>query len=177
MLRTRLWMGALLAALVVAVLLVDWAPWYPFLFVLLMVLSLAGCAELVRLLGPNQQPSSWLCYAAIVMLTFANWVAHVPGIWDPDPWFWVGSAFTVAVLAAWVVEMARFPEPGGSVTRIALTVWIVSYLGLLPSFFAQLRWLGPSGSSETGEAGAQSQENLGRSGRRFAGGGAGSGWH
>jgi len=153
MLRTRLLIGAVLAALVVAVLLVDWAPWYPFLFVLLIVLSLAGCAEMVRLLGPNQQPSSWLCYAAIILLICANWVPHVPGPWDPDPWFWIGSAFAVAVVTANVVEMARFREPGGSVTHIALTVWIVSYLGLLPSFFAQLRWLGPPGTSGTGEAG------------------------
>jgi phosphatidate cytidylyltransferase len=31
--------------------------------------------------------------------------------------------------------------PGESVIRIALTVWLAAYLGLLPSFLAQLRWL------------------------------------
>jgi phosphatidate cytidylyltransferase len=36
--------------------------------------------------------------------------------------------------------MARFREPGESVNRVALTVWTVAYLGLLPSFLAELRW-------------------------------------
>ena len=37
--------------------------------------------------------------------------------------------------------MAIFREPGELVTRIALTSGCVAYLGLLPSFLVQLRWL------------------------------------
>jgi phosphatidate cytidylyltransferase len=37
--------------------------------------------------------------------------------------------------------MATFQAPGESVKRIALTVWMAAYLGLLGSFLAQLRWL------------------------------------
>jgi phosphatidate cytidylyltransferase len=145
MLRTRLWMGALLVALIVAMLVLDQAPWYPFLFLLLLVLSLAGCAELLGLLGTARKLPSWLCYTAVAALTAANWLAHLPvpaGTLDPSPWFWVGNVFTGVVLAAFLVEMATFREPGDSVNRIALTVWVAAYLGLLPSFFAQLRWLG-----------------------------------
>ena len=42
MLRTRLWMGTLLVGLTLGVLLVDngLAPWFPFLFVLVLVLTL-----------------------------------------------------------------------------------------------------------------------------------------
>ena len=35
----------------------------------------------------------------------------------------------------------RWPLPGNSVARIALTLWLAAYLGLLASFLAQLRWL------------------------------------
>jgi phosphatidate cytidylyltransferase len=47
----------------------------------------------------------------------------------------------ILTLAAFLVEMAIFHEPGNSVARIALTLWVATYLGLLPSFLAQLRWL------------------------------------
>jgi phosphatidate cytidylyltransferase len=36
--------------------------------------------------------------------------------------------------------MATFRDPGGSVVRIALVVFVTAYLGLLPSFLVQLRW-------------------------------------
>src|SRR5207237_8635232 len=40
-----------------------------------------------------------------------------------------------------VFVMRQFTEPGESVPRIAATVLIAGYLGLLPSFLAQLRWI------------------------------------
>ena len=82
---------------------------------------------------------------------------------------------------------------------MALTVWLVLYLGLLPCFLAQLRWLGDEpargtmalalaifvpkscdiGAYFTGrllrpapdDAGAQPEEDLGRRGRRTGRGG------
>jgi len=149
MLRTRLWMGAVFIALVVAMLVVDQAPWYPFLLLLVLVFSLAGCAELLHLLAPPRRPPAWLCFGAVGLVAVSNWAAHVPVLecWaGTDPWFWVVSAFGLAVLAAFLTEMATFREPGDSVVRIALTVWVVAYLGLLPSFLAQLRWLPGSGA-------------------------------
>ncbi len=137
MLRTRLWMGAILIALAVGALWVDqWlAPWYPFLLVLVLVLALAGCHELLNLLGPQQRPAPWLGYSAAVALVLTNWLAQ------PMPWPWIGSVFAGVILAAFLVEMATFHEPGTSVIRIALAVWIAAYLGLLPCFLVQLRWL------------------------------------
>ena len=45
MLRTRLWMGAVLIALTVGVLVFDqrFDPWYPFLLVFLLALGLLAC--------------------------------------------------------------------------------------------------------------------------------------
>jgi phosphatidate cytidylyltransferase len=156
MLRTRLWMGAIFIALVVAILAVDQAPWYPFLLLLVLLLSLAACAELLHLLPPTQRPAAWLCYSAILLLVASNWLVHTQEPrWEinPDPWFWIASFFAGIVLVAFLVEMATFQEPGGSVVRIALTVWVVAYLGLLPSFFAQLRWLDGTAGGQSADRG------------------------
>jgi phosphatidate cytidylyltransferase len=133
-------MGAILAALAAGVLLLDQyiAPWFPFLFGFLLLLAMAGCHELLNLLPVTRRPPALLCYPAVVALIFANWPAH---LCDRDAWPWVWGTFAAVVLSAFLAEMATFREPGESVTRIALTVWIAAYLGLLPSFFAQLRWL------------------------------------
>jgi phosphatidate cytidylyltransferase len=150
MLRTRLWMGAILVALAVGVLVVDqWlAPgYYPFLFVLLLGLAGTACFELLALLPEARRPPAWLCFAAVAALVVANWLPHLglpAPLRDSHPWSWIASVFAAVVLAAFLVEMAGFREPGESVTRMALVVWIAAYLGLLPSFFAQLRWLTPA---------------------------------
>jgi phosphatidate cytidylyltransferase len=147
MLRTRLWMGAGLVALVAGVLVLDPGPWYPFLLLLLVLLALVACYELHRLLGPARRPPLWLSVAGVLAVLLANWPAHVWGD-GRHAWRDVLGAFAAVVLAAFLLEMAAYrgwggdapPEPGASVGRIALTVWVVAYLGLLPSFLAQLRW-------------------------------------
>jgi phosphatidate cytidylyltransferase len=146
MLTTRLWMGAILAVLAICVLVLDpvWFPnRYPFLLIFLLFLSLAGCRELLFLIPAARRPPAWLCYPAVFALILSNWPAHLMNddAWRGNAWLWVAGTFAVIVLSAFVAEMATFREPGESVTRIALTIWIAAYVGLLPSFFAQLRWL------------------------------------
>src|SRR5262245_57977623 len=118
MLQTRLWMGAVLIALVAGVLVVDqWlAPWFPFLFLLIAGLALAATLELLHLLKPSARPPGWLCLVGIGGLVVANWLPHVPW-WPFDRSV---SALLVGVLAALViavllVEMTAFKEPGQSV--------------------------------------------------------------
>src|SRR5262245_18503361 len=104
MLRTRLWMGAILVVLAVSVLAVDgWlAPWYPILFFLLLALTLAACYELLQLLGPGRQPPAWLCYAGVTSLLLANWAAPVLQRTQlaTDPWHWIVGTFTAFVLSS-----------------------------------------------------------------------------
>src|SRR5262249_49162118 len=57
----------------------------------------------------------------------------------PDGLAVIANAFAAVVLVTFLTEMAQFREPGGAVERIALTVWVVAYLGLLPSFLVQLQ--------------------------------------
>jgi phosphatidate cytidylyltransferase len=161
MLRTRLWMGAALIGLTAGVLAVDnfLAPWFPFLFVLVLGLALVGCHELLRLATAVARPEPWYCYSAVALLIVANWLPHVAewftnvpgGTLDLQPWEYLASSFALVVLGAFLVELTMFAAPGESVKRIALTVWIAAYLGFLPSFLIQLRWLPGQDRTWTGE--------------------------
>jgi phosphatidate cytidylyltransferase len=147
MLQTRLWMGAVLIALTIGTLVIDQglAPWFPFLFVLVLCLSLVGCYELLQLLPAAGRPAGWLCFAGVALVLVSNWVPHVFAVPSrSDAWAWVAGSFAAVVLASFLVEIARFQVPGESITRMSLCVWMVAYLGLLPSFLVQLRWLDAS---------------------------------
>src|SRR5262245_32015377 len=100
MLRTRLVMGTLLAVFAAGILVVDQAypPYYPFLTVLVLVLSVAGCWELLQLLPPETRPRPWLCAAAVTALALAN----------KSSWELIAIIFAAAVLGAFLVEMAAF---------------------------------------------------------------------
>ncbi|MFL5245138.1 MAG: phosphatidate cytidylyltransferase [Gemmataceae bacterium] len=153
MLQTRLWMGAVLAAMAGGVLFLDqWlAPWFPFLLLFLLAAGLTACIELRQLLPSTGRPYAWLTEASVAGLIMSNWPGH---FLQSDPWPWVAGTFAAVVLSAFLAEMATFHEPGESITRLALTIWIAAYLGLLPCFFAQLRWLpgGTDGVSRSTQA-------------------------
>jgi phosphatidate cytidylyltransferase len=142
MLRTRLLVGAVLVIGAVALLLTDQPPFFPQLLLLLLGLGLACCWELLRLLGPRK-PAGWLCYLGVAGIIAASWLPHSP-VTPPveaNAWTWVAWTLGAFVFVAFVVEMYRFREPGQAVARLSLAVWLVCYLGLLPCFLAQLRWL------------------------------------
>ncbi len=151
MLRTRLWMGAVLVSLSVAVLLLDryFEPWYPFLFVLTAFLTLVASYEFMHLLGDERRPPGWLAYGGVAALLVANWLPHLPNVPASlaEPWRLIAGTFAAIVLSAFIREMAVFKEPGQAVVRIALVLFLTAYLGLLPSFFVQLRWLDSPESS------------------------------
>jgi phosphatidate cytidylyltransferase len=154
MLSTRIWMGSLLIGLVVAVLLLDHnlAPWYPFLFVLFLMLTLTACRELLSLLNVERRPDPWFCYGAALLIILANWPANLKTVLpqltaELDAWHLLLGAFLVVVQSAFLLGMATFEKPGSAVTRIAMAIWIVAYLCLIPSFLIQLRWL-PDRSGE-----------------------------
>ena len=146
MLQTRLWMGTILVILTAGMLVVDrWmAPWYPFLFLVVAGLAVGGCIELVGLLDASHRPRRLFCIAGLVLLLSVNWNVHarLVTISPGDVWQDLLCVFVALVAAAFVVEMAMYRGTPGVVLRIALTLLIFVYLGLLPSFLAQLRWLG-----------------------------------
>ncbi len=147
-LRARLLMGALLALLAAGALALDGylAPWFPCLFLLVMVLGLAAAKELHGLLPEDGRPPLWLALLAVGAVLLANWPAHV-GLWpggEARAWRDVIAALASGLLLAFLVEMATYKGPGGAVQRVASLALLTGYLGLLPSFLAQLRW-GESG--------------------------------
>jgi phosphatidate cytidylyltransferase len=145
-------MGSLLILLVIGVLLFDPPP-YPFLLLLAILLAAAGSVELYHLIGAPHGLPLWLCGASVLSVLLANWPAHLwPGAFGHDPWRLILSVLTAVVLLGFLVEMASFhpnPQPaepvptssGSVVVRMSLLVWMTTYLGLLPSFLMQLRWL------------------------------------
>ncbi|HEY1380905.1 MAG TPA: phosphatidate cytidylyltransferase [Gemmataceae bacterium] len=148
MLRTRLIVGTVLAALTAGMLLLDerYAPWFPFLLATVLLLSLFGTVELVELLPPTKRPNRVLTLAGVILVVALNWAPIVRmgqlkwHLAQPaQAWWFVAQGFAAVVLLAFLVEMAQFRAPGGAVERIALAVWVVAYLGLLPSFLLQLR--------------------------------------
>ncbi len=148
MLATRLWMGTVLIALAIGMLVFDQglAPWYPFLFVFQLGLTLAACGEIIALLGPNRRPQIVSCFVGVALMVVANWA--VQGGSRAEAWVGLLGCFTALYLAVIVWEMAWFVSPDRSMERMALTWFIVGYLGLLPCFFAQLRWLYPPGNDK-----------------------------
>jgi phosphatidate cytidylyltransferase len=141
MLTTRLLVGGVLIVLTVGMLVGDQhLAGYPFLFVFLVGLSLAACRECIVLLGPNRAPQVPVCYLGVLVLGIANWLAHFPNS-QASPWPFVLAILTGLAVTVFLYEMALFEGSGRSIERMAVTLWVVVYLGLLPCFFAQLRWL------------------------------------
>ena len=150
MLRTRLWMGALLIGLVVLLLLEDrwFAPWYPILFVCYAAASLFAAREFLDLLPDSVRPAEALTLGFIGVMAAFNWWPAFLATRDVPPglgaWELIGSCLLVGVVTAFVWEMWRYSGPSRITERVALTTFMLVYLGLLPSFLAQLRWL-PNG--------------------------------
>src|SRR5262249_31395551 len=123
----------------------------------------AATAEFLTLLPPDRRPPFWFCFGSVAALIASNWPAFLlnwlcrdpaspwhlpdwacppPAIMDNNhPMHWLTGTFAAVVLSSFLAEMIAFRKPGGgSVTRIASSVLIATYLGVLPSFILQLRW-------------------------------------
>src|SRR5947209_6463024 len=132
MLRTRLWMGAILIALSLGVLAVDQhlLPMAPFLLVMTLALSLIGVYELLNLLDDEKRPPAWLAFGGVAAVLIANWIPHVlpllPRPLTASAWGWVAGTFAAVVLSAFVREMRAFREPGHATVRIAFLTFFVA---------------------------------------------------
>jgi phosphatidate cytidylyltransferase len=143
-------MGALLIGLAVLILLEErWlAPWFPVLFAAVSLACLLGTIELIGMLDPASRPSTLLCGAGVFAIILANWRTALGSAEPlPDAWNLIGLVFVAFGIIAFLVEMYNFRGPGQITERVSQTLLVVFYLGVLPSFFLQLRWL-PSPTSE-----------------------------
>ncbi len=141
MLRTRLWMGTLLIALAGLILFEDrrLAPWFPFLFIATATACALAARELLRMLDPACRPSAILCQCTVFAMLVANWQS--PLGFGIDVWHLILALLVACGLVAFLIEIANFEAPNRIAERIGLNLLVVFYLGVLPSFFLQLRWL------------------------------------
>ena len=166
MIRTRLLVGSILALVAGGVLIGDdyLAPgWFPFLFASLMALGVIAGRELLHLFPESFRPSQPLVLAGVLLCLAANWYpkARVElGFAPGSVWGMLVAVFAGTLIAAFLVEMRQFTgEPGRAVPRIAATVLAVAYLGVLPCFFAQIRFLpGPSALMLAGDLRAEGND-------------------
>ena len=150
MLRTRLWMGSILIGLAVLLLLEDrwFAPWYPIFALAFFAATFLGLKEYLTLLPAGQRPDSTLTMVVGAILAGTNWAPHVVPQYGWSVWPLLGGVLIAGVIAAFLLEMRRFDQPGNITQRLALTLFAWGYLGLLPACLAQLRWL-PDGRATT----------------------------
>ncbi len=153
MIRTRLWVGSLLALAAAGLLIGDGylAPWFPCLFTCLLLVGSLAARELTRLFPSAVRPSEVFVIAAVTVTLVANWFGVIrTELWPmlpafASPWLPVFFSFVFALLLAFLLEMANYREPGTALSRLTLAVFAVAYIGLLGSFFVQLRWLENAG--------------------------------
>jgi len=148
MIRTRLIVGTIMALAAAAVLIGDdyiVPGGFPFLFFCLMGMGILGGRELVRLFPEPIRPSETLVITGILLCLGANWypmgradLGYTPG----STWAMLVVLLAAVLFTAILLEMYRFSgEPGHAVPRIGTTLLAVGYLGVLPCFFAQIRFL------------------------------------
>lgn len=148
MIRTRVVVGSLLALVVFGVLIGDqWlGPWFPVLLACLLFAGYFATRELGNLFPAPFRPTAGI-FTGVIAVIAANWYPVVQRALGPplsavaSGWVPVLVTFVAVVLAFFLAELYRFRGPGVAVPRLALSVFAVAYLGLLPSFLAQLRWV------------------------------------
>jgi phosphatidate cytidylyltransferase len=140
-------MGTLLIALAAIILSEHawFAPWFPFLFVCYLVTTVFAAHEFLNLLPEAVQPDAvlTLCFVA-VLAVFSWWPALVESgheVGGLGTWDLVVAGVVTGTVAAILREIARFRGPDRIVERVSLTAFALIFLGVLPCFFAQLRWL------------------------------------
>lgn len=117
----------------------------PILFVLCLLLALRCTWELVEMLRDRFSeihfPFTAVCTLGVIA---AAWIPHWTTLDDSSAM--VSSHFTlvayvISVLLLFFHAAIRYREPGKNLETLAAEVLIVSYIGLLLSMTAQLRWI------------------------------------
>ncbi len=151
MLRTRLWMGTCLVLLMFGVLVLDlqFQPYYPFLGLFVGLVGFLGVLELRGMLPTVLRPHPLLAVLGVLAVLSSPWLALCAIKWSGGAIASVAYSHCsiylfVAVLGAgFLLEMATFYGPDGAIGRLCGLSFLAAYLGLLPCFLTQLRWLAP----------------------------------
>lgn len=124
----------------------------PVLFVLCWLIGLRGSWELLALVKQRTGDPRFLPVAVCVtILMLATWAPHWLLVINSSHPAWnalpsLAQVFAGCVLLLFIVRVFRFREPGGQVEGLAFELLAVTYVGLLLSVTAHLRWFGPAGN-------------------------------
>ncbi|MCZ2342357.1 MAG: phosphatidate cytidylyltransferase [Bacteroidales bacterium] len=139
MLRTRLVVGSLLAAGAGTVLGVDPGPLYPGLLVLVLLLGLFSAWELRQLLHADTRPHFTIVGVGVLLLIAVNWLPQQSWVRLEHDSALVG-VLAGAMLAAMVWELLTYRGTVHGTPRLANTLFILLYIGVLPTFLLRMRW-------------------------------------
>jgi phosphatidate cytidylyltransferase len=154
MLKHRLIAGSLMAAAIGAILYGDallseavGCSFVPFLCVFTLTAGYLATRELVAIIPEPNRPLGWVCIVGVLALMGVHFVqagvAGRPGLERFGPQSWLPWTYVLGgfVLFTFLVEMYRYRATGHSITKIAHSLLVVAYMGVLPSFFLKLRWM------------------------------------
>jgi phosphatidate cytidylyltransferase len=140
-------MGAIMVALAIGIVALDayLAGWAPCLLAISLMLAIGGGVELLGLIAPERRPTPVICLGGLILVMAGNWIPY----WWPaaNVWHLVFFCFAASFLVAFLIEMAGYGHRNNPVERIALTLLVVAYLGVLPTFLIQMRWFASVGST------------------------------
>lgn len=155
MLSARIATGLVLILILAATLYVDqrFAPIFPLWMGLCLVGGALAARELSAMLRATANPPrTAIAVAGATAVLASNWIPHVlrsTGWIDPPPpaptpfeaLAWPAWTIAATLMTAFLVEAARYREPGRATGSVSSTMFVALYIGLFGSFAAQLRWL------------------------------------
>lgn len=119
----------------------------PILFVMVLLLALRGANEMVDLLWTRSfTPNRVIVSASCMLVAGAAWwgrFGHMPIKIpsDDNTLAQVMLAYSMTVLAMFLLATYRYREPGASMETLGAELLIVSYIGVLLGVVVQLRWV------------------------------------
>ena len=122
----------------------------PILLLLIVILALRGANEMVDLLWTRSfTPNRIIVSASCVLVAAAAWwgrFGHMPIKIpsDDNTLAQVMLAYSLTVLAMFLLATYRYREPGASMETLGAELLIVSYIGVLLGVVSQLRWVAGS---------------------------------
>lgn len=149
-LKKRLITGTIALVLFAGMLIVDRRvePWIPCLFFCVVVLTVLAGIELGTLFAPNPPGVAFrIVFPLLLIVAFWDWHANHESLWNGDQqsqiraWLYFAALFGMALFAAVLDEIMGYRPNTGNLRRLGLSFITLFYLGLLPCFLLELRWL------------------------------------
>jgi phosphatidate cytidylyltransferase len=149
LLKQRVISGIVLASIAVGILYFDnfLAPWYPFLLIATLLMAYLGTKEMLSMMPETIRPFTKLTYIVVYGCILVNWLPTINTFlktpFTITIWPTIIGFIVVSFLVTFCLGLRTFTQPGGHIPRIGLTLFALMYLGILTTFFMQLRWLSP----------------------------------